>query len=127
MSSDELSTKKKIIIFDDDQDILDICAYVLEEMGWEVHVFPNCNNLIDTVTRIAPDVIFMDNWIPDEGGIVATQSLKTAEGLKEIPVVFFSANSDIQDLAKQARADAYLAKPFDLEALEVTLRTVVRR
>lgn len=59
MSSDELSTKKKIIIFDDDQDILDICAYVLEEMGWEVHVFPNCDNLIIFLNKRATHSSFV--------------------------------------------------------------------
>ena len=65
-----------------------------------------------------PDVILMDNWIPDTGGIIATQALKNNDALKSIPVVYFSANSDIQLLAKQAGAEAYIAKPFDLEDME---------
>jgi len=109
---------KKIIIFDDDEDILSVCTYVLEEQGWEVHVFTDCNQIIDKVTSVMPDVILMDNWIPDTGGIVATQTLKSNDTLKHVPVVYFSANSDIQLLAKQAGAEAYLAKPFDLEDME---------
>jgi CheY-like chemotaxis protein len=109
---------KKIIIFEDDEDILSVCTYVLEEQGWEVHVFTDCNQIIDKVTSVMPDVILMDNWIPDTGGIVATQTLKSNDALKNIPVVYFSANSDIQLLAKQAGAEAYLAKPFDLEDME---------
>ncbi len=109
---------KKIIIFDDDEDILSVCTYVLEEQGWEVHVFTDCNQIIDKVTSVMPDVILMDNWIPDTGGIVATQALKSNDTLKHIPVVYFSANSDIQLLAKQAGAEAYIAKPFDLEDME---------
>ena len=65
-----------------------------------------------------PDVILMDNWIPDDGGIIATQTLKKQEDLKHIPVIYFSANSDIQLLASHAGAETYLAKPFDLEELE---------
>jgi CheY-like chemotaxis protein len=109
---------KKIIIFDDDEDILSVCTYVLEEQGWEVHVFTDCNQIIDKVTSVMPDVILMDNWIPDTGGIIATQTLKSNDTLKNIPVVYFSANSDIQLLAKQAGAEAYIAKPFDLEDME---------
>jgi CheY-like chemotaxis protein len=109
---------KKIIIFDDDEDILSVCTYVLEEQGWEVHVFTDCNQIIDKVTSVMPDVILMDNWIPDTGGIIATQTLKSSDTLKNIPVVYFSANSDIQLLAKQAGAEAYIAKPFDLEDME---------
>lgn len=118
---------RKVIIFDDDEDILSICSYVLEEMGWEVHVFTNCNSVIEKVSVVKPDVVFMDNWIPDEGGIVATQTLKSTAGLKDIPVIYFSANSDIHELARQAGADAHLAKPFDFVELEAILQSVARR
>jgi len=118
---------KKIVIFDDDEDILSICAYILEEQGWEVFTFTDCNNIVEKVSPIMPTVILMDNWIPDVGGIVATQTLKKDEALKNIPVVYFSANSDIQLLADQAGAETYLAKPFDLEELEKTINDVLQR
>jgi len=116
---------KKIIIFDDDEDILSVCIYVLEEQGWDVHVFTDCNQIIDKVSGVMPDVILMDNWIPDTGGIIATQALKNNDALKYIPVVYFSANSDIQLLAKQAGAEAYLAKPFDLDDMERVIDSVL--
>ncbi|MBL4678115.1 MAG: response regulator [Mucilaginibacter sp.] len=120
-------TSKKIIIFDDDEDILSICNYILEEQGWEVHTYTDCNNIIEKVSAIIPDVILMDNWIPDAGGIIATQTLKKDDKLKQIPVVYFSANSDIQLLADHAGAEAYLAKPFDLEELEKVIDTVLKK
>ncbi|MET3977962.1 DNA-binding NtrC family response regulator [Mucilaginibacter sp. UYP25] len=116
---------KKIIIFDDDEDILSICSYILEEQGWEVHTFTDCNDITEKVSGISPDVILMDNWIPDAGGIIATQTLKKDEVLKNIPVVYFSANSDIQLLADHAGAETYLAKPFDLEELEKVINLVL--
>lgn len=119
-----ITNGKKIIIFDDDEDILAVCSYVLEEQGWEVFTFSNCNDIEEKVTPILPNVILMDNWIPDTGGIVATQTLKRNAELKAIPVVYFSANSDIQSLAEEAGAETYLAKPFDLEHLEQLLTKV---
>ncbi|MDB5287446.1 MAG: response regulator receiver protein [Mucilaginibacter sp.] len=116
---------KKIVIFDDDEDILSICSYILEEQGWEVYTFTDCNNIVEKVLAIYPDVILMDNWIPDAGGIIATQTLKKDDQLKNIPVVYFSANSDIQLLADHAGAETYLAKPFDLEELERVINTVL--
>lgn len=121
---DKTSTKK-IIIFDDDEDILSICSYVLEEQGWEVHAFTDCNHVAEKVSAIHPDVILMDNWIPDAGGIVATQTLKKNSKLKDIPVIYFSANSDIQLLASSAGAESYLAKPFDLQQLEQVIQNVL--
>jgi len=119
------NSNKKIIIFDDDEDILSICNYILAEQGWQVHTFTDCNGIADKVSDIMPDVILMDNWIPDAGGIIATQTLKKTDSLKGIPVIYFSANSDIQLLANHAGAETYLAKPFDLEDLERVIKTVV--
>ena len=116
---------KKIIIFDDDEDILSICSFILEEQGWDVYAFTDCNKITEKVSSILPDVILMDNWIPDDGGIIATQKLKKSEALKNIPVIYFSANSDIELLANHAGAETYLAKPFDLEELERVINAVV--
>ena len=114
----DMTEEKKIIIFDDDEDILAICSYILEEKGWQVYAFPDCSDIIQKVSEIKPTVILMDNWIPEEGGIVATRQLKNTDKLREIPVIYFSANSDIEALREQAGADASLAKPFDLQDLE---------
>ncbi|HJP63593.1 MAG TPA: response regulator [Mucilaginibacter sp.] len=112
------TSNKKVVIFDDDEDILSICTYVLEERGWEVHTFTNCNDVTQKVAQVIPDVILMDNRIPDAGGIEATRELKNTEKLKNIPVIYFSADSDIQSLAAHAGAEAFLAKPFDLNDME---------
>ena len=112
------TNKKKVIIFDDDEDILSICSYVLAEKGWEVHTFTDTLDVVERVDSIRPDIILMDNWIPDCGGIAATQELKQDQGLKDIPVVYCSANLEIAYLAAHAGADSYLPKPFDLDQLD---------
>jgi len=117
--------QKRILIFDDDIDILSICTYILEEEGWEVYTSTNCNNIIEKVNDVKPDVILMDNWIPNTGGIIATQTLKNNKKLRNIPVIYFSANNDIQSLAQQAGADTFLAKPFDITELENIIQRVM--
>jgi len=109
---------KRIVIFDDDVDILEILTYLLTEKGWEVHTRTTCNNIVEIISEKKPDVILMDNWIPDTGGIKATQLLKSDPELSHIPVIYFSANNDVEMLSQKAGADAYIAKPFDLDELE---------
>jgi DNA-binding response OmpR family regulator len=116
---------KKIVIFDDDEDILSICSFILEEQGWTVFAYTDCNKIAEKVSSVLPDIIIMDNWIPDDGGIIATQTLKKNDSLKNIPVIYFSANSDIALLASHAGAETYLAKPFDLEELENVINSVL--
>ncbi|MEE1946535.1 response regulator [Pedobacter sp. KR3-3] len=109
---------KKVFIFDDNTDILELCTVILEDAGYEIKTSASSNHIVDQVRAFMPDLIFMDNWLPDIGGIEATQTLKNHPDLKHIPVIYFSANNDVKTLAQQAGADTYLPKPFDIEALE---------
>ena len=87
--------------------------------------YPDDATAIEAAKQLQPDVILMDNWIPDAGGIIATQTLKKTDELRNIPVIYFSANSDIQLLASNAGAESYLAKPFDLHQLEQVINKVL--
>ena len=113
--------KKNILIFDDDTEILSILSYVFEEKGWAIHTRNDCENVVEIVKGIKPDVILMDNRIPKTGGVAATQILKQDQFTRHIPVVFFTANNDVEDLANKAGADTFIAKPFNLDDLERTI------
>ena len=67
----------------------------------------------------------MDNWLPDISGIEATRLLKSNEQLKNIPVLYFSANSNIDALAAEAGADDFLGKPFDIDQFETLVKKYV--
>jgi len=118
---------KKIIIFDDDEDILAICTFILESEGWEVTTFTDCNDPVEKITGNEPDVIMMDNWIPDTGGVIATQLLKNDPALRHIPVIYFSANCDLAKLAQNAGADTWLSKPFDIAELNKAIHAVLKK
>lgn len=113
-----MAEPKKVFIFDDNTDILELCTFILEDAGYEIRTSSTSNNIIDQVTAYTPDIIFMDNWLPDVGGIEATRELKNHAQLKDIPVIYFSANNDVMLLADEAGADGYLSKPFDIQELE---------
>ncbi len=112
---------KRVLVCDDDITISETVALVLTDADWEVYTLPDCNNIIEKVESINPSVIFMDNKIPDEGGIVATRKIKGHPDYREIPVIYFTANSDINSLAEQAGADLILQKPFNIRQLEDTV------
>lgn len=116
---------KKVFIFDDNTDILDLCTLILEDAGYEIKTSATSNDITGQVSAYMPDIIFMDNWLPDVGGIEATQELKNHPDLKHIPVIYFSANNDVKALAKKAGADSYLPKPFDIHALEDIVKSYI--
>ncbi|MCQ4035310.1 response regulator [Kaistella montana] len=119
------TTAKKIFIFDDNLEILELCTEILEDLGCEVKTSPTTTNVEQQVLDYMPDLIFMDNWLPDISGIEATKLLKSNETLKKIPVLYFSANSNIDALAREAGADDYLAKPFDIDQFEEVIKKYV--
>lgn len=114
-----------ILILDDDSDILFFCSFVFESMGLRVISSEHCNDIVKQVEEANPDIILIDNWIPDIGGVKATQILKKTDHLKHIPVILFSANSNLPQLALEAGADNYLKKPFDLDDLEKIVKTFI--
>lgn len=113
---------KKVFIFDDNLEILELCTEILQDIGCEVKTSPTTNRVEQQVADYMPDLIFMDNWLPDMSGIEATKLLKANDRLKKIPVIYFSANSNISELANQAGADDFLAKPFDIDKFEETVK-----
>ncbi len=63
--------------------------------------------MLGVVKEVKPSVILMDNWIPDSGGITETQIIKSDPELRLIPVIFFTANTDIKKISQQAGAKFY--------------------
>ncbi|MEO5563682.1 MAG: response regulator [Chitinophagaceae bacterium] len=110
--------KNTIIIFDDDAEILQICAIILESKGFRVVTQNSCDDVADKIIASGAHVILMDNSIPQAGGIAATRTIKGTDGTKHIPVIFFSANFNVEVLSQQAGAEYFLAKPFDISQLE---------
>lgn len=109
---------KKILIFDDDKSILEVFTIIFAENGYDVEISETSHDIIERVEAFKPDLILMDNWIPEIGGIEALKLLRNHQDFKNIPVIYVSANSDIASLAKKAQANDYIAKPFDLTELE---------
>lgn len=118
---------KRVLVCDDEPDILDIIEFILAEVGWEVVKTEHVNRIIEQVADSKPSVIIMDNWIPDTGGIIATQTIKNHPEFRKIPVVYLTANNDIEILARQAGADFSIAKPFDLSELERVVEEAYRK
>ncbi|RZK13525.1 MAG: response regulator [Flavobacterium sp.] len=108
---------KRVVVFDDDQDLLTIFRFLFEDAGCIVESFSNCDDVVAKVKQVAPDLILMDNWIPSVGGEVAVKLLKAEPDLKDIPVIYISANNDVKEIAARAGAERFMPKPFEFDDL----------
>jgi DNA-binding response OmpR family regulator len=109
--------KKRILICDDDEDILAVCKTILERNDFQVSTSLTCESIFNKMSVINPDLILMDLWIPEMGGEKATLKLKTDEGTKHIPVILFSANQEIGKMTSKLNANDFIVKPFDMRDL----------
>ena len=116
-----------ILILDDDADILELCSIILQGKGYTTITATDCRNVIGKVMDAKTDVILIDNWIPDIGGIEACRLLKANPYTAQIPVIFFSASNNVEAFATQAGADYALQKPFDIAELERLVDVALNR
>lgn len=108
---------KKIFIADDDHDILDILRLMLKTRGYNVCVSNNASELFEYTPAQLPDLILLDIWMSGVDGRDICLRLKNNELTKNIPILFVSANSNIQAITQEYCADGYIAKPFDMDML----------
>jgi two-component system, OmpR family, phosphate regulon response regulator PhoB len=113
---------EKIIIIEDDLDILDIMTYILSEEGYDILAAVNSKPL-EEVHLHQPMLIIMDNRLTDGFGFDFCKQFKSNPATLHFPVVLVSANSNLEEMAAQSLADGYLKKPFDIvELIELVKR-----
>ncbi len=110
-------TNKKIIVCDDDEGILDMLTFVLEDSGYNVIAEPNSLNVLQLVKKERPDLLMVDLWMPVLSGDQVVKRLKAEDSTRNIPVIVISASTDGKKIAYEAGADRYIAKPFDIDQL----------
>jgi CheY-like chemotaxis protein len=102
---------------DDEAPIRDFLALVLEDMGHRVVAAINGRHALTVAAQEHPDLVISDVMMPSMGGVELTRRLKGGEaGDREVPVILMSSAGPAA--ADGAGADAFIDKPFDLEAME---------
>ncbi|MFA5115521.1 MAG: response regulator [Candidatus Omnitrophota bacterium] len=117
----------KILIIDDDQDIVHRTQEVLVKAGYTVCC---ANSSVDAFKRLKsflPDLILLDLVLPDESGFRVAQKIKSTERYKDIPIVAASFKKDAIDkhIAAKNGIVEYLEKPIDMGRLLFCIRDIV--
>lgn len=107
---------KRVLIAEDDEGILDAMKIMLEMEGYEVKTTVDGQALHDMEEDL-PDLLLLDIWMPGMDGRAICTYLKSQERTQHIPIILMSASKDTEKSAREAGADEFLAKPFELDEL----------
>ncbi len=107
-------TLKKILIIDDDEDILEAVSIILLNAGFDVDTHSSGLYVQQKVMDYQPHAILLDVNLPGKPG---TQVYKELCKKFTIPIIFFSANADKREVLKECNAHAFISKPFDIKKL----------
>lgn len=124
-----MTTVKKILIADDEPDILEIIQYNLQAEGFEVITAKNGNEALEKAKRNLPDLIILDIMMPGKTGMEVCNQLRQQPAFKNTIIIFLTALSDEGTEVKglETGADDYLTKPISPKVLVSKVNALFRR
>ncbi len=116
--------KKRLLVVDDEHDMLLAIKLRLEKCGYEVHTATDGIEGLNLARRLKPDLIILDIMLPKMNGYKVSRFLKFDEEYKHIPVIMLTALAGERDRTTgiETGANAYITKPFETQELVDTVR-----
>ena len=118
-------TKPKVLVVDDSEFELQLVDFILQEKNYQTELAGNGTDALIILETLTPDLILLDIMLPDFDGFEVCKKLKAIDKLKDIPVIFFTSLSNIDDIVKGFEAGGvdYVTKPFNTDELLVRIKT----
>ena len=108
---------KKVLVIENDSDLLDMVDYIL--VGCGLKVLTSTKKLaIAEIIDLKPNLVILDHLLDDGFGADTCRELKANEATKNIPVIMISAHTGLDKIAGDCNADAWISKPFDINYFE---------
>jgi CheY-like chemotaxis protein len=115
----------KILIVDDNADVLHVMQLLLGSRGYEVATTTKGEETYTLINSFQPNLIFLDIHLSGMDGRDISRQLKTAGETKHIPVILFSANVIKGTTLEESLADEFIAKPFDIHQLLIKVHKLL--
>jgi two-component system, OmpR family, alkaline phosphatase synthesis response regulator PhoP len=126
---DEIMTKEKILVVDDEEDILELIRYNLSREGYAILCAGSGEEGLKIARSENPDLVVLDLMLPGLDGLDVTRRLKGEDATRSIPIVMLTAKGEESDIVTglELGAEDYITKPFNTKVLVARIRTVLRR
>ena len=113
---------KRILLVDDDRDIVKSTAQLLQVFGYEVTVCVDADRVIETMHSQRPDVVLHDVRMPGLDLRAQVRAIRDDPDVARVPIILFTAVLSAKELAVEVGADDAIEKPFEAETLRRVLR-----
>ena len=125
----ELMSRERVLVVDDEEDILELVEYNLAKEGCRVTCVATGEEALDEVRRRPPDLVVLDLMLPGVDGLEVCRLLKRDPRTAEVPVVMLTAKGEEADVVRglELGADDYVTKPFSPRVLTARVKAVLRR
>jgi len=122
----DTNTHKKLLIIEDDADILSILDLIFKQEGYHV-ILSESGAEAEEIPVIKPDLVLLDLRLTSYGreGETICAKIKSQAATRHIPVILLSAEMDIREICEECGANDYLSKPFDIEQLSQKVKSLV--
>ncbi|MFH1791091.1 MAG: response regulator [Candidatus Omnitrophota bacterium] len=119
---------KRILVVDDEADLVETLTFRLEANGYEVIPAYDGKEALDKARREKPDLILLDLMLPHIDGYKVCGMLKSDDKYKSIPIILFTARAQDQDkkLGLEAGANGYITKPFEAKELLAKIKELLQ-
>jgi len=120
---------KKVLVADDENDILEIIQYNLAREGYEVYTAKDGNEALDKTRQIHPDLVILDIMMPYKTGVEVCRILRANDAFDDVLIIFLTALNDEGSQVKglESGADDYISKPISPKVLVSRVNAVFRR
>ncbi len=121
--------REKILVVDDEKDIIELLKYNLEREGFRVISSHNGEDALGLVRNESPDLVILDLMLPGLDGLEVCRALRRKEETSHIPIIMLTAKTTEPDIivGLELGADDYITKPFRVGELVARVRAVLRR
>ena len=115
---------KKILVVDDDEDILEVVKISLKYYGFDIRTHPTGLNVPDVVKQYQPDLILLNIFLPGKPGTEICKELKLSNS--NMPIILFSAHSGKGNAFSVFNANGFIQKPFDIPQFVDTIKSYLK-
>ena len=106
---------KKILVVDDDRDVLEGLQIMLQQEGYDTRIASEGDEAYYEARKVHPDLIIMDYLLSGTNGCILAQKLKGSADTRQIPILMISAHPDADKRSYEYGIDDFMAKPFEID------------